>query len=199
MLSETPPQATLALHWLDGRIATRETPRCGFPGAFGGPLKDRAAQPVGRWGLMAVCALSARGISSAGPLLALLLSLAVASPAFAQAQAPGPTPAPKAEKSQRSKSLKSEVDMTLVNVSVTDPYGRLVTGLEQGNFRVFEDSVEQEIVRFSSEDVPISIGVIFDMSGSMSDKIDKSRLAAVHGWHHGSAGRPRGSSCAVGP
>ncbi len=64
-------------------------------------------------------------------------------------------------------------------MSVTDPYGRLVTGLEQENFRVFEDNVEQEIVRFSSEDVPISIGVIFDMSGSMADKIEKSRLAAV--------------------
>jgi len=69
--------------------------------------------------------------------------------------------------------------MTLVNVTVTDPYGRLVTGLEQDAFRVFEDNTEQEIVRFSSEDVPISIGVIFDMSGSMTDKIDKSRLAAV--------------------
>jgi len=54
-----------------------------------------------------------------------------------------------------------------------------VTGLEQENFRVFEDNTEQEIVRFTSEDVPISIGVIFDMSGSMSDKIEKSRLAAV--------------------
>jgi len=57
--------------------------------------------------------------------------------------------------------------------------GRLVTGLEQENFRVFEDGVEQEILRFSSQDVPVSIGVIFDMSGSMSDKIDKSKQAAV--------------------
>ncbi len=66
-----------------------------------------------------------------------------------------------------------------MNVTVTDPIGRLVTGLEQDNFRVFENGAEQEIVRFSSEDVPVSIGVIFDMSGSMTDKIDKSRLAAV--------------------
>ncbi len=69
--------------------------------------------------------------------------------------------------------------MALINVTITDPYGRLVTGLEQDNFRAFEDGVEQEIVRFSGEDVPISIGVIFDMSGSMSDKIEKSRTAAV--------------------
>ena len=69
--------------------------------------------------------------------------------------------------------------MTLVGASVTDPLGRLVTGLERENFRVFEDGVEQEVVQFTSEDVPVSIGVIFDMSGSMTDKIDKSRQAAV--------------------
>jgi len=66
-----------------------------------------------------------------------------------------------------------------VNVVVTDPYNRLVTGLDSDNFRVFEDSVEQEIVNFSSEDVPISIGVIFDCSGSMSNKLGKAREAAI--------------------
>ncbi len=75
--------------------------------------------------------------------------------------------------------LKIDVDLALVNVTVTDPYSRLVTGLEQDNFRVFEDSVEQEVVHFSAEDVPISIGVIFDLSGSMANKISKSREAAI--------------------
>ncbi len=77
------------------------------------------------------------------------------------------------------KIIHTDVDLALVNVTVTDPYNRLVTGLETDNFRVFEDNVEQEIVSFSSEDVPISIGVIFDFSGSMSDKIGKARDAAV--------------------
>jgi VWFA-related protein len=63
-----------------------------------------------------------------------------------------------------------DVSLVLVNMNVTDPNDRLVTGLEKENFRVFEDGREQEIVTFSSEDVPISIGVIFDMSGSMADK-----------------------------
>ncbi len=72
-----------------------------------------------------------------------------------------------------------DVDLVLVNVTVTDPFNRLVTGLEQENFRVFEDSAEQEVVHFSSEDVPISIGVVFDLSGSMANKVDKARLAAV--------------------
>ena len=72
-----------------------------------------------------------------------------------------------------------DVNLALVNVTVTDPFNRLVTGLEQENFRVFEDNVEQEIVHFSSEDVPISIGVIFDLSGSMTNKVGKAREAAV--------------------
>ena len=69
--------------------------------------------------------------------------------------------------------------MVLVNATVTDPYNRLVTGLEKENFQVFEDGVEQEVAYYSSEDVPVSIGVIFDMSGSMSDKVNKARQSAV--------------------
>jgi Ca-activated chloride channel family protein len=127
-------------------------------------LKYRATKPGARWGLMAACAA---GVLWLAPLLG--------TPVWAQATGPvNPTTSEKL-----GKKLKTETEMTLVNVTVTDPYGRLVTGLEQDAFRVFEDNTEQEIVRFSSEDVPISIGVIFDMSGSMTDKIDKSRLAAV--------------------
>jgi Ca-activated chloride channel family protein len=75
--------------------------------------------------------------------------------------------------------IKMDVDLALLNVTVTDPYNRLVTGLEPDNFRVFEDNIEQEVVTFSAEDVPISIGVIFDFSGSMSNKVGKAREAAV--------------------
>lgn len=80
---------------------------------------------------------------------------------------------------QPNHGLKMNVDLALVNVTVTDPYNRLVTGLDPDNFRVYEDNVEQEVVTFSSEDVPISIGVIFDYSGSMSNKVAKAREAAV--------------------
>ena len=78
-----------------------------------------------------------------------------------------------------SQGLHMDVDLALVNVTVTDPYNRLVTGLDPDNFLVFEDNVQQEVVTFSSEDVPISIGVIFDLSGSMANKIGKAREAAV--------------------
>lgn len=115
---------------------------------------------------------------SAGSALLFAIFL-ICSATVAQETPAGPAQDATGQKIQKGKPLKTETDMTLVNVTVTDPYGRLVTGLEQNNFRVFEDGVEQEVVRFSSEDVPISIGVIFDMSGSMADKIEKSRLAAV--------------------
>ena len=78
-----------------------------------------------------------------------------------------------------SNGLHMDVDLALINVTVTDPYNRLVTGLDPDNFRVYEDNVEQEVVTFSSEDVPISIGVIFDFSGSMANKIGKAREAAL--------------------
>ena len=111
-------------------------------------------------------------------LLACLLSVSFALFAFAQKQDDPKKDTP-AVPIKPGKTLKAQVDLALVNVTVTDPFNRLVTGLDIENFRVFEDSVEQEIVNFSAEDVPISIGVIFDVSGSMSDKIDKSREAAL--------------------
>ncbi|MFZ3213816.1 MAG: VWA domain-containing protein [Terriglobales bacterium] len=78
-----------------------------------------------------------------------------------------------------TKPIKVDVDLVLVSVTITDPMNRLVTGLEKDNFQLFEDKQPQEIRHFSSEDAPISLGVIFDMSGSMSNKIDKSREAVV--------------------
>jgi len=80
---------------------------------------------------------------------------------------------------KQGQSVHIDVELALVSVTVTDPYDRLVTGLEVDNFRVFENSVEQEIQYFSSEDVPISIGVIFDLSGSMANKVGKAREAAL--------------------
>ena len=74
-------------------------------------------------------------------------------------------------------TIKSKVDLVLVPVTVTDPANRLVTGLDKENFAVFEGKEQQEVRHFSSEDAPISLGVIFDMSGSMSSKIERAREA----------------------
>ena len=80
---------------------------------------------------------------------------------------------------KQGQSLHIDVDLALVNVTVTDPYNRLVTGLQPENFRIFENNVEQEIQYFSSEDVPISIGVILDISASMTNKVGKAKEAAL--------------------
>jgi len=79
----------------------------------------------------------------------------------------------------REKPIKIDVDLVLVNVTVTDTLNRLVTGLEKENFNVVEANLLQEIKHFASEDAPVSIGVIFDISGSMSNKIEKSKQAVV--------------------
>jgi len=75
--------------------------------------------------------------------------------------------------------LKVDVDLVLVPVTITDPLNRLVTGLEKGNFQLMEGSAAQEIRTFSSEDAPVSLGVIFDSSGSMSSKMDRAKDAVI--------------------
>jgi Ca-activated chloride channel family protein len=104
---------------------------------------------------------------------------------FATAQQVGDSSAPitprpkagaKADVLPRS-DIRVDSNLVLIPVSVTDPMNRFVTGLEKENFKVFEDKKEQAISAFSSEDAPLSVGVIFDCSGSMSKKLDKSRQA----------------------
>ena len=77
------------------------------------------------------------------------------------------------------KPLKVDVDLVLVPVTITDPMNRLVTGLDKENFNILEGKEPQEIRHFSSEDAPVSLGVIFDLSGSMNSKIDRAREAIV--------------------
>jgi len=75
--------------------------------------------------------------------------------------------------------LKVAVDLVLVPVTITDPMNRLVTGLDKENFQLFEGSSKEEIKSFSSEDAPVSLGVIFDSSGSMSSKMERAKDAVV--------------------
>lgn len=76
-------------------------------------------------------------------------------------------------------SIRVDTTLVLINVTVTDPLGRFVTGLEKEQFELFEDKVAQTIAQFSSEDAPLSIGLVFDASGSMGSKLSKSRQAAA--------------------
>jgi VWFA-related protein len=74
--------------------------------------------------------------------------------------------------------LRIDVPLILVPVQVTNAYGTTVTDLRRENFRVFEDDKEQVVAHFAKEDAPVSIGMLFDSSGSMHSKIHKSAEAA---------------------
>jgi Ca-activated chloride channel family protein len=62
---------------------------------------------------------------------------------------------------------------------VTDAANHFVVGLEKSNFKLFEDGVEQHVSQFSGEDVPLSIGILVDTSGSMAGRIGTSRRAVA--------------------
>ena len=113
----------------------------------------------------------------------MLLALSSAGLLCAQGGAPvAITPRPKPPSATDVKpraSLRIDTNLVLIPVTVTDPLNRVVTGLEKENFRVTEEKVEQEITQFSSEDAPLSAGVVFDCSGSMGRKLEKARLAVA--------------------
>jgi Ca-activated chloride channel homolog len=78
-------------------------------------------------------------------------------------------------KARANERFRVNVNLVLIPLTVTDPMDRLVTGLEKENFYIYEDNRPEAIKSFSTEDAPVSIGVIFDMSGSMANKIIRAR------------------------
>ncbi|HET7208131.1 MAG TPA: VWA domain-containing protein, partial [Terriglobales bacterium] len=150
------------------------------PDETGGPTK---AGPMLQWWQKA-------GLNKAGwwPLaLALILTLVFALTVVGQdttdvhitprvdptAKLPAPDPGLRAG----LPILKSNVNLVLVPVTVTDPMDRLVTGLDKSNFTIYQDKQAEQIRNLSSDDAPISVGVILDISGSMGDKIQRAREA----------------------
>jgi Ca-activated chloride channel family protein len=132
------------------------------------------------------------------PRILLLALLLLAVPAIASAQenpfgevntpiaAPKPASAPTepatidpatGKPTRRIASIRVDANLVLVPLTVTDPMNRLVTGLERENFNVFDNNVGQTIKSFSTEDAPVTIGIVFDLSGSMSSKFARARKA----------------------
>jgi Ca-activated chloride channel family protein len=79
--------------------------------------------------------------------------------------------------SDRGANIRVDTTLVPIPVAVTDPQSRYVTGLDKENFRIYEDKIEQEIAHLTSEDTPLSMGVVFDTSGSMGKKLAWSRQA----------------------
>ncbi|HEX2715651.1 MAG TPA: VWA domain-containing protein, partial [Candidatus Acidoferrales bacterium] len=92
----------------------------------------------------------------------------------AQAQQPAP-PQKKADEYK----IQRDVNLVVLHATVLDERGRFVGDLKQESFRVFEDKVEQKLELFKREDIPVSIGLVIDNSGSMRDKRDRVNIAAL--------------------
>lgn len=111
---------------------------------------------------------------------ALLLTLTVlAVPAFSQQAADSARQPAGAEEET---TFRADTRLVVLHASVVDKSGRLVTNLPQAAFRVFENNVEQPIRTFRREDVPVSLGLVIDNSGSMRDKrkrVEAAALAAI--------------------
>ena len=95
---------------------------------------------------------------------------------------PSPSPAGGAQKQGKevpeNTTLSTNTDLVNLTVTVTDTYGRYVSGLNKNAFAIFDEKQPQEITFFSDDDAPVSVGVVFDVSGSMSgDKIRRARDA----------------------
>jgi Ca-activated chloride channel homolog len=86
--------------------------------------------------------------------------------------------APPADAARPGVNLRVDRNMVLIPVAVSDKRDRPITGLERENFRVFDDSVEQNVTAFAEEDEPVAVGLVFDASGSMSPRLPLSRRAA---------------------
>lgn len=78
---------------------------------------------------------------------------------------------------QEQSIIRQRTAVVTVNVSVTDKQSRQIAGLNKDHFEIYEDKVRQQIEFFSDEDKPVSVGIIFDLSGSMKDKIARARDA----------------------
>ncbi|MEQ1646270.1 MAG: hypothetical protein ABL959_22650, partial [Pyrinomonadaceae bacterium] len=97
----------------------------------------------------------------AASLVALVFAFAVNS------QTPTPTPVPE----DPDERIRVKTDLVSLTLTVTDPYGRYVSGLTKGAFTIIDNNQEQEITFFSDSDAPVSVGILFDVSGSMNAKL----------------------------
>lgn len=104
-----------------------------------------------------------------------------ASPAPAQIPVTNqqPPPPPGAQNGNKGASIRVDVNLVVLHTTVLDDRGRFADGLKADNFRVFEDKVEQKLSIFKREDVPVSMGLVIDNSGSMRDKRPRVNEAAL--------------------
>jgi len=118
-------------------------------------------------------------IGCAGCALFALLAALVLAQTDSKEKSPQATPGAANSQQGPVATFQAHSDLVLIPVSVSDPLNRFVLGLEKEDFRLLEDGVEQNLADFSGEDAPLSVGLLFDESGSMDLKLSTSRDAAT--------------------
>ena len=112
------------------------------------------------------------------PLLLLIGSLGAAAWAY-RASAQNPVLASSKLPSDKDFTIRSDVRLVLLDVSVKDSSGGFVSGLTKDNFTVYEDGKPQNIVQFANQDIPVTVGIVMDESGSMRPKQNEAITAAM--------------------
>ncbi len=118
-------------------------------------------------------------LGNAGSANRIVISIVVLGAAFAgEAAAQSAAAHPSVGEEQAAPRFNVESTLVLIPATVTDPLNRFVLGLRRDDFHLFEDGAEQTITHVSGEDAPLSLGLVFDTSASMGDKLRVSREAA---------------------
>jgi len=111
--------------------------------------------------------------------LALILAGAVAPHAWPQNTVRGRVVPSGAGPRTARGNFRVDSTLVLVNVAVTDAWGRFVTGLGQQDFQVFEEKAAQTVAYFSAEEAPVSVGLVLDFSNSMTPKFAQLQQAVA--------------------
>ena len=123
--------------------------------------------------------------STRSPILASAILILAMTPIGAESRLGDPAvpTQPQTRETKNAPNMRADIrvdgTLVLIPVTVTDTFNRLVTDLVKEDFQLFEQNKEQKILSFSSDDTPVSIGLVFDCSGSMENKLAKSRAAVA--------------------
>lgn len=114
-------------------------------------------------------------------LLLVFCAFALALPALAQIPIETKQPPPPGQNppANAQGTIRVDVGLVVLHTTVVDDRGKFADGLKAENFRIFEDKAEQKLSTFKREDIPVSMGLVIDNSGSMRDKRPRVNEAAI--------------------
>jgi len=145
------------------------------PGRFGGPFRCGAGALAAL--ILLLLWLSMQAQAQENPLGEVNTPIGTAAKSKAGPEGTPDSAGTSTPTARRPTAIRVDVNLVLIPLTVTDPMNRLVTGLEKENFNIYDNNQGQVIKTFSTEDAPVTIGIVFDLSGSMTSKFARARKA----------------------